>query len=141
YVSNRCEVNCLDTEGLANGNQGVQDEQYKDATDADVIWHVNMMKDLGVFPHNMSACAPLIVGDILYIVTANGVDEGHINIPSPNAPSFIALNKNTGELVWKDNSPGNNIMHGQWSNPAYAEIGGVPQIIFPGGDGWIRGFE
>jgi outer membrane protein assembly factor BamB len=141
YVSNRCEVVCLDTEGMANGNQGVQDEVYKDPTDADVIWRFDMMKQLGVFPHNMSDCSPLIIGDVLYITTANGVDEGHINIPSPNAPSFIALNKKTGELIWKDNSPGNQIMHGQWSNPAYAEIGGVPQIIFPGGDGWLRGFE
>ncbi len=141
YVTNRCTVACLDVDGFANGNQGKQDEQYKDPTDADVIWEFDMMKELNVFPHNMSACAPLIAGDIVFVVTANGVDEGHINIPAPGAPSFIALNKNTGELLWKDNSPGRNIMHGQWSNPTYAEIAGVPQIIFPGGDGWIRGFE
>ncbi|MFL5339389.1 MAG: PQQ-binding-like beta-propeller repeat protein [Gemmataceae bacterium] len=141
YVSNRCEVVCLDTEGLANGNQGVEDEQYKDPTDADVIWKLDMMKELNVFPHNMSACSPMILGDILFVVTANGVDEGHINIPSPEAPSFIALEKKTGKLLWKDNSPGKNIMHGQWSNPSYAEIGGVAQVIFPGGDGWLHAFD
>jgi outer membrane protein assembly factor BamB len=32
-------------------------------------------------------------------------------------------------------------MHGQWSNPVYAEANGQPQIIFPGGDGWLRSFE
>jgi outer membrane protein assembly factor BamB len=32
-------------------------------------------------------------------------------------------------------------MHGQWSNPVYAEPNGKPQIIFPGGDGWIRAFH
>jgi outer membrane protein assembly factor BamB len=141
YVNNRCEVVCLDVEGFANGNQGVQDEEYKDPTDADVIWKFEMMSKLGVFPHNMSACAPLIVGDALFIVTANGVDEDHLNIPAPEAPSFIALNKKTGELIWKDSSPGKNIMHGQWSNPCYAEIGGVAQVIFPGGDGWLHAFE
>lgn len=141
YVSNRCEVVCLDTDGLANGNQGVQDEPYKEDTDADVIWRYDMMKELNVFPHNLAACSPLLVGDIVYLVTANGVDEGHINIPSPDAPSFIALDKKTGKLVWKSSAPGKNIMHGQWANPTYAEIGGQPQVIFPGGDGWLHAFE
>lgn len=141
YVSNRCTVNCLDVEGLANGNQGEQDEKYKDPSDADVIWHFDMMKELNVFPHNLAACSPLIVGDILFVVTANGVDEEHIVIPAPEAPSFIALDKKTGKLLWKDSSPGKNIMHGQWSNPVYAEIGGQPQVIFPGGDGLLHAFE
>ena len=141
YVSNRCEVVCLDTNGLADGNQGVQDEVYKGPTDADVIWHLDMMKELNVFPHNLSVCSPLLVGDTLFVVTANGVDENHENIPAPDAPSFIAVDKHTGKVKWKNNAPGRNIMHGQWSNPAYAVINGKPQVIFPGGDGWLRGFE
>ena len=140
YVNNRCTVVCLDANGFANGNQGVQDEKYKDATDADIIWQYDMMKELGVFPHNMSAGCPLILGDILYVHTANGVDDGHLNLPSPNAPSFIALDKKTGKLLWKSSLPGKNIMHGQWSNPTYAEIDGVRQVIFAGGDGWIYSF-
>lgn len=141
YVNNRCEVVCLDTNGFADGNQGVQDEQFKEPTDADVIWRLNMMKDLNVFPHNLAACSPLIVGDLIYVVTANGVDENHENIPSPDAPSFLAIEKTTGKPKWKSNAPGLNIMHGQWSNPAYAVVKGVPQVIFPGGDGWMRGFD
>lgn len=140
YVSNRCTVTCLDANGFANGNQGFQDEKYKEATDGDIVWQFDMMKELGVFPHNMSAGCPLIVGDLLYVHTANGVDDGHLNLPSPNSPSFIALNKKTGKLVWKSSLPGKNIMHGQWSNPTYAEIDGVKQIIFAGGDGWIYSF-
>lgn len=140
YVTNRCTVVCADVDGFANGNQGIQTEKYQDPTDADIIWEYDMIKELNVFPHNMSACSPLIVGDILYIVTANGVDEGHINIPSPEAPSFIALDKTTGKLLWKNNAPGTKIMHGQWSNPVYAEIHGQRQVIFPGGDGWLRAF-
>jgi outer membrane protein assembly factor BamB len=31
-------------------------------------------------------------------------------------------------------------MHGQWSNPVYAEINGTRQVIFPGGDGWLHSF-
>ena len=72
--------------------------------------------------------------------TSNGVDESHDNIPAPDAPSFIALDKRTGKLVWADNSPGKNILHGQWSSPAVAVLGGVPQAIFAGGDGWVYSF-
>ncbi len=140
YVSNQCRVVCVDVDGLANGNDGMKTEAYQMPTDADIIWEYDMIRELNVFPHNMSACSPLIIGDIMYIVTANGVDEGHINLPAPEAPSFIALDKNTGKLLWKSNAPGRDIMHGQWSNAVYADIAGVRQVIFPGGDGWLYSF-
>jgi outer membrane protein assembly factor BamB len=150
YVSNRCTVVCADLQGMANGLQGRplrgidpktgKQIDYDSPTDADILWEYDMIKELNVFPHNMAACSPLLVGDILFIVTANGVDEGHINIPSPEAPSFIALDKKTGKLLWKSNAPGKNIMHGQWSNPVYANIDGTRQVIFPGGDGWLYSF-
>jgi outer membrane protein assembly factor BamB len=164
YVNNRAEVICADVEGLANGNQGVQDETYKGPQHADILWRLDMIGELGVFPHNLAVCSPLIVGDVLFIVTANGVDEGHINIPAPAAPSFLALDKKTGKLLWQNNDPsqalveaqqrggrvriredlvdkGKLLMHGQWSNPVYAEPNGKQMIIFPGGDGWIRAFN
>ena len=113
-----------------------------DKTDADIIWRLDMIKELNVFPHNLATCSPLIVGDFLFIVTSNGVDEGHINIPSPKAPSFIVLDKKTGKAALADNcARAEKIMHGQWSNPVYAEVNGKPQVIFPGGDGWLRGFD
>lgn len=141
FTTNRCTVVCADFNGFANGNQGFQGEKYKDKTDIDIIWEYDMIKELNVFPHNMTACSPLIAGDIIFVVTANGVDEGHINLPSPEAPSFLALSKTTGKMVWKSAAPGRAIMHGQWSNPCYGEIKGVPQVIFPGGDGWVRAFK
>jgi outer membrane protein assembly factor BamB len=141
YVSNRCELVCADVDGFANGNQGVQDEKYRDPTDADVIWRLDMMEELGVFPHNLAVCCPLVIGDIVYVVTGNGHDESHENVPAPRAPSFIAVDKTTGKVLWEDNSPGEKILHGQWSNPTYAEINGQPQVIFPGGDGWLYTFE
>lgn len=169
YVSNRCEVVCATTEGLSDGvNVGVTDEKYTGKGNADIVWRLDMIGELGVFPHNLATCSPLIVGDTLFVITSNGVDEGHINIPSPTAPSFIAVDKKTGKVLWKDNSPsvraaglttaagakdvqkdaikalvdkGLVLMHGQWSNPVYAEPNGKPMIIFPGGDGWIYAFN
>jgi outer membrane protein assembly factor BamB len=141
YISNRCTVTCADVNPLGpNKNLGIQTEHYTTPTDVDIIWEYDLMKTHDVFPHNASTGCPLLVGDLLYTVTANGVDESHINLPSPLAPSFIALEKKTGKLKWKSNQPGKNIMHGQWSNPVYAEIEGVKQVIFPGGDGWLYSF-
>src|SRR5262245_39965804 len=142
YVSNRGEIVAVDPDGFKDGkNDGVQDEKLKDQIDADVLWHFDMIGELDVFPHNLAAGSPLIIGDILYTTTGNGVDEGHINIPSPLAPSFIALNKNTGKLVWENADPGEHIFHGTWSNAAYGTAGGREQIVFPGGDGWVYSFE
>ena len=143
YVSNQAEVICADTEGFMDGeNDGpITDESRQGKADEDTIWKLDMIDELDVFPHNLAVGNPLIVGDILYTVTGNGVDEGHINIPATLAPSFIAVNKNTGELIWESTAPGESILHGQWSNPAYGEIKGRAQVVFPGGDGWIYSYE
>ena len=80
-------------------------------------------------------------GDLLFIVTGNGVDEGHINIPAPDAPSFLAVNKTTGKIAWQSDAPGPSILHGQWSNAAYGVVDGQLRSVFPGGDGWLYAFE
>jgi outer membrane protein assembly factor BamB len=126
-----------------------------------------MYKDLKVFPHNLAVGSPLIAGELLFVVTGNGVNEDHVNIPFPEAPSFLAVNKMTGKVVWQDNAPtikakgvpkaadgndqksplfqmimrGEVVMHAQWSSPTYAVVNGKPQVIFPGGDGWLRSYE
>ncbi|MGH9339720.1 MAG: PQQ-binding-like beta-propeller repeat protein [Acidobacteriota bacterium] len=131
YVTNRSEVVCLELTGPdQEGAAG-----YKEA------WVLDMMEEVGSFPHNMSNCSPVSFGDLLYINTSNGQDESHVNIPSPNAPDIIALNKHTGELVWEDTAAGENILHGQWSAAAVADIDGVTQMIMGMGDGWVRGYE
>ena|GEM_PF-196633 len=113
-----------------------------DKRDADVIWIFDMMKEpLGVSQHNMCSCSVTTYGDLLFVNTSNGLDETHINLPAPSAPSFICLDKNTGEVLWTDASPGENILHGQWSSPSVAELGGVAQVFFAGGDGWLYSFK
>jgi outer membrane protein assembly factor BamB len=143
YVSNRGELICLDTEGFLDGkNDGpFTNETYKGPTDADIIWKLDMMKELGVSPHNMANSSPAVSGDLIFVETSNAQDENHEKVPDPKAPSFIAVDKNTGKVVWQDNSPGDRILHGQWSSPAVGEAGGVLQAFFPGGDGLLYGFE
>lgn len=143
FVSSRGEVICLDTEGFYNGvNTGpFMSEGFEDEHEADVIWKYDMMGELGVSQHNMANCSITGVGDVIFVCTSNGVDESHVNIPAPRAASFLAMNRDTGEVLWTDNSPGLNILHGQWASPAYAVIDGQAQVIFGGGDGWLYSFD
>lgn len=146
YVSNRAELICARTD------------------DGSVVWKLDMIRELGVYPHNLAVCSPLIAEDHVFVVTGNGVDEGHLEIPAPQAPSFIAVSKHNGKVAWQSNAPtasmpppvpgvgrekamldlrnrGELLLHAQWSNPAYAETDGVRQVVFPGGDGWLYAFE
>src|SRR5438552_18578716 len=164
-VTSRCEVLCLDINGMANGNDGPFKDEAKYVVkdvlldrgkptehaappiepgpkDADIIWRYDMMDELGVFPHNASNCSVLIVDDIVYVCTSNGQDWTHSNIPSPNAPSFIALNKNTGEFLAEDDAHiGPHIFHGQWSSPSMGLVNGKKLILFGGGDGFCYAFD
>ncbi len=142
YVSNRGELVCLDSEGFTDGkNDGpFEDEVHKGPTDADVVWKLDMRKDLGVSQLFMASSSPLVFEDLVFALTSNGRDSSGETIPAPKAPSFIAVNKDTGTVVWQDASPGEGILHGQWASPALALVGGVPQALFPGGDGWLYAF-
>ncbi|MFQ5731259.1 MAG: PQQ-binding-like beta-propeller repeat protein [Planctomycetaceae bacterium] len=142
-VTNRCEVVCLDTAGFHDGrNDGpFREEDNENRDEADVVWKFDMMKRLGVSPHNMSTCSIITAGGRLFVCTSNGVDNSHVRLPSPKAPSFICLDRETGKVLWKDSSPGRYIVHGQWASPGYLVIGKQPQVLFPGGDGWLYSFD
>ena len=152
FVTSRGEVRCLDTHGFhdeENDGPFTQEEElirdagheYDMKLEADVVWVFNMMEELGISQHNMCSCSVTAAGDLLFVNTSNGVDVEHNYIPAPDAPSFLAMNKHTGKVLWTDNSPGKNILHGQWSSPTYGVLGGQPQVIFGGGDGWVYSFD
>ena len=114
YISNEAHIVCLDARGFRDGenNGPFVDEEFTDDNAGDIIWSYDMIGELDVFPHNLATGSPLIVGDVLYTITSNGVDEGHVNIPSPFSPDFIAVDKNTGDLLWESNPVGENVLHG-----------------------------
>lgn len=143
FVTSRGEVVCFDPEGFHDGeNDGPFKGEVSTAKDeADVIWRFDMMGTLGVSQHNMCSCSITGVGDVIFVCTSNGLDESHINLPAPNAPSFMAMNRDTGKVLWTDKSPGTNILHGQWSSPAYGVLGGQEQVMFAGGDSWLYSFD
>jgi outer membrane protein assembly factor BamB len=130
YCTPRCEVVCLDLEPLR-----------RDGSAPKEMWVHDMMKEEGVFPHNMTACSTAVHGDYIYIITGNGVDDTHKNLPAPKAPSVICFEKKTGKVKWTDASPGNGILHGEYASPCIAEVNGKGLVICPLGDGWLYAYD
>ena len=143
FVSNRAVVHAVDIQGFHdNENDGpVKDEKLTGKTDPDVIWTFDMMEEVGAFPHNLANSSPVAHNNLIYVSTGNGQDESHVNIPSPKAPGIVAIDRTTGKLAWEDASPGDKILHGQWSTPTVGTIGGVVQVVHGQGDGWVRSYD
>src|SRR5262249_31980429 len=66
YVTPGAEVVCADTKGT-------------------IVWRLDMMAKLKVFPCYVNSCSPLLVGDLLFVVTGNGRDVDR-QLPAPAAP-------------------------------------------------------
>ena len=122
YVTAECQLRALDTQG-------------------DIAWELDMCSRLGVFPHEASNSEVLPLGELLVVGTSNGQNEGHTRVPSPRAPSLIAVDKRSGEVVWRAVGPGAQVLHGDWSSPVAANINGHIQVLFGGGDGWLRAYD
>jgi outer membrane protein assembly factor BamB/HEAT repeat protein len=143
YVTADCQLRCLDTQRFRDGeNIGpYREEVFQDNAAADIVWELDMCGRLGVFPHEATNSEVLPVGDLLMVSTSNGQNEGHTRVPSPRAPSLIAVDKRSGEVVWRAIGPGEQVLHGQWSSPVAANVNGRIQVLYGGGDGWLRAYD
>jgi outer membrane protein assembly factor BamB len=123
YVTAECQLRSLDTQT------------------GEVVWELDMCGRLGVFPHEATNSEVLAVGDLLMVSTSNGQNEGHMRVPAPRAPSLVAVDKRSGDVVWRAIGAGGKVLHGQWSSPVAAVINGRLQVLFGGGDGWLRSYD
>jgi outer membrane protein assembly factor BamB len=136
FTTNRCEVVCLDIGPLRAG-----------AGEPRQVWKLDMRRELEVAPVGaaMGIGQTCSVGASyrgrIYVSTGNGVGEDYSTVPAPQAPSLLCLDKETGKVLWSDNSPGRNILYSQSSSPLVLEIKGRAQVIAAQGDGWLRSFD
>ena len=101
-VTNRCEVLCLDTMGLSDGNDGPFQDESEFVTqphryevhcgahgpeilydpspplplspgDADIMWRFDMISGVHSWPQDAANGSPLVYGDLLYVSTSNGI--------------------------------------------------------------------
>jgi len=127
YVTADCQLRSLKTKSFRGGK-------------TEMVWQLDMPA-LGVFPHEACNSDVLRLGDLLMVGTSNGQNEGHSGVPSPFAPSLIAVNKDTGEVAWRAIGPGGKVLHGNWSSPVAASVNGRMQVLYGGGDGWLRAYD
>src|SRR5207249_3785081 len=97
FTTNRAEVVCLDVGPLRQGKGEPR-----------LLWKLDMRKDLGVSPvgaamsigHTCSISASY--RGRIYVTTGNGVDMNSGNLPAPEAPSLVCLDRDTGKVLWSD---------------------------------------
>jgi outer membrane protein assembly factor BamB len=128
YLTAECQLRCLDVRGS------------RDEGRAKLVWELDLCAALGVFPHEACNSEVLPLGDLLVVCTGNGQNEGHTRVPSPRAPSLVAVEKGSGKMVWRAGT-GENVLHGQWCSPTAATVGGRTRVLFGGGDGWLRAYD
>jgi outer membrane protein assembly factor BamB len=143
YVTAECQLRSLDTQGFLDGenNGPYRDEVSQDNAAADIVWELDLCDRLGVFPHEACNSEVLAVGNLLMVSTSNGQNEGHTRVPSPRAPSLIVVDRHSGEVVWRAIGAGEQVLHGQWSSPVAANVNGRMEVLFGGGDGWLRAYD
>ena len=152
-VTNRCEVVCLDLNGMANGNDGPYKDEGRhmapadqpametNSLDADIVWLFDMRTGADIYPHDSPQVSILVDGDYLYLNTPNGVDNTHLKVRKPDGPALIALDKKTGRLLAKDaEGIGKRLFHATWSSPAFGDVNGKREIFFGGPDGVVYTF-
>jgi outer membrane protein assembly factor BamB len=142
YVTSECQLRSLDTQGFKDGeNDGpYREELFQDTAAADILWELDICGRLGVFPHEATNSDVLPLGDLLIVSTSNGRNEAHTRVPSPRAPSLIAVDKHSGDVIWRAIGGGGQVLHGQWSSPVAIKVDGRIQVLFGGGDGWLRSY-
>jgi len=157
-VSNRNEVLCLDMRGMADGNTGpfVDEAAYLPGDGpaegfevneqcGDIIWRFSVTEKLGIYPHDTYACSPLILGNLVYVNSGLSLYR-HERCETPEAPSLLALDKDTGNLVATDDQRmaginGDRLAHGNWCNPAIGWVNGRAQLLFGGPDAVCYAFD
>lgn len=111
-------------------------------TEADIIWRLDLVKELDISPHDATDCSLLIHGDLLFTCSNNGVNPGHKVSDNPNAPTLLAIDKKTGMLVACDDCLiSRHVFHGNWSSPSLGLVKGQAAVLLGGGDGFLYAFD
>ncbi len=135
FCTNRCEVVCLDISRL-----------LLETGLPEVLWKVDMRHELGSVPRAMMIgshadhCSIAMFRDLIYVNTTNAAGY-HGTVAAPQAPSLVCFDKHTGQVRWRDNSPGERILDVQQGSPLVIEVAGHAQVVMGQGDGWVRGFD
>src|SRR5688572_14045260 len=88
-------------------------------TDGKQVWRLDVLQATG--SGNLSwgvASSPLVAGELVYVQSGKG------------GPIALAVDKNTGSVVWKSQAQG----IGGYAAPVIADVNGTPHLVILGGD-------
>ena len=136
FCNNRREVICLDLAPLHNGT-GLPREVWK----VDMIARFKIHPRAIMIPGHDTHGSPAGHKDFLYVPTGNSMGNAAVTVVDLKAPELVCLRKDSGKVVWTDNSPGKERMLGHYASPTVVSISGVAQVIHPQSDGWVRSFD
>ena len=161
YVLAQEDLYCLDVNGMADGNQGSQNElEYMtdsgwrgpkpDALPewaADVIWRYSF-RDMNIRVQDAISATPLVLEDQIWISTANEMGSearGDWNRKTETwdkhepKPHMLVVDRKTGKLIATDQMDVPIIFHGEWSSPSAVSMNGETIVVFPDGYGLLHG--
>ncbi len=158
YIMAMHEVFCLDLDGLADGNDGMQEElslmtrePFKlpegaemptelPAWAADVLWHFSL-KPFNISVQDATSCTVIEVDGQIWVSTANQIgSRARSYAPGANKPHLVVLDKETGRLIARDQMDVPIVFHGEWSSPSLIEVNGEKAVIFGDGYGVLHAF-
>ncbi len=159
YIMAMWEIFCLDLDGLADGNDGMQGElgimtrrPFKlpegesmptelPEWSADVIWHYSL-RPFDIKVQDATSCSIVEVDGQLWVSTANEIgSRARTYQPDKVKPHMVVLDKETGQLIARDNMDVPIVFHGEWSSPSLIEVNGKKSVIFPDGYGVLHAFK
>lgn len=110
------------------------------------VWTRDLIETFGVRQHDTNNSSIVVHDGLLYLGTANGLDDRHRDVERPEAPTLVVLDAETGRPLARDGSwLQTGISHGQWCLPALGEVrnsdGSSVWTIFYGmGNGLVNAF-
>jgi outer membrane protein assembly factor BamB len=163
-------VLCLDMAGQANGNDGpfVGEREFMSAkpgtalkelqaTDADILWRLDIRKETGALFHDAYCCTPLIQDGNLWVTTNHRVGSKLPEHLQPAAtrkvgaklrryvgkdiPNLLVLDKRTGRLLARDRTKVEICFHGAWSSPSMGVVNGRPLVFWGDGYGVLHAYR
>jgi outer membrane protein assembly factor BamB len=144
FLSNDSSLVCLDLSGLSDGDHGQVDEHAEWSNqNADTIWKTNLADKLDVSRTELSDTACRVGGVIVhkqtcYAVTGHGRHFEQI----PSAPSFVAVDMETGKIIWSEIIKDFKQLTGNYAGPTLiSREDGPPLVVFPSADGILRAYD
>ncbi|MBI3858014.1 MAG: PQQ-binding-like beta-propeller repeat protein [Planctomycetes bacterium] len=137
FVNNCWEAICLDIGQLRRGE-----------CVAIELWRTDLIERTGAWPQVLGmgfgialSIGPSLQGRI-YVSTGNGLDWKTQKPARPDAPAFVCLDMNSGEVIGRERSGiSARTRTANWSSPVTASVGGRALILFGGGDGFLYAFD